>query len=115
MSDIALDTDGDIIVTSDFSLTTGRDAILQHLKQRLKTFYGEWFLDKRIGIAYFEQVFKKSPDAVVVDSIFKREIINTPGIIELTRFSLDLTGRELSLSFSARTNDGIINFSEVLP
>ena len=116
MSDLKL-TDGDIeLEGNDFVLTAGIDAIEQHLSQRLKTFLEEWFLDKRIGIAYLQQILKKNPDPVVVDSIIKREIINTPGIKELTRFVLDISSsRVLTLTFSARTAEGVINFSEAIP
>ena len=116
MSDLKL-TDGDIELDgNDFVLITGTEAIQQHLSQRLKTFLEEWFLDKRIGIAYLQQILKKNPDPVVVDSIIKREIINTPGIKELTRFVLDISSyRILTLTFSARTTDGVINFSEAIP
>jgi hypothetical protein len=117
--DILLDTDtGDIsVVNSDLVLTEGQEAIEQNLRQRLQTFFKEWFLDNRIGIPYFEQVLVKNPDPIVVDSIFKKEIIETPGIEELIEFnaSLDKSLRELNLSFKARTIDGgVINFSEVI-
>ena len=119
MSDIALDTtDDDILLddSNDLTLTTGVDAIEQHLKQRLRTFLEEWFLDKRIGIPWFQQVLKKNPDEVIVDSVIKREIINTPGINELTEFSLDIDNtRELDVDFRAQTTDGEITFDEVLP
>ncbi len=118
MSDIALADDGDILISgSDLTLTTGVDAIKQHLSQRLRTFYGEWFLNMEIGIPYFQQVLRKNPDPVVIDSIFKREILNTPGILQLTEFDLDLDPaiRELTLSFKAICNEGEIEFSEVIP
>lgn len=117
--DVLIDSiTGDISVNSDLSLTEGTQAIEQHLRQRLQTFFQEWFLDKRIGIPYFEQVLVKNPDFVVVDSIFKREIIDTPGIEELVQFdfNFDKSLRELTLSFKARTIEGsVINFSEVIP
>ena len=116
MSDLKL-TDGDIeLEGNDFVLTTGTEAIQQHLSQRLKTFLEEWFLDKRIGIAYLQQILKKNPDPVVVDSILKKEIINTPGVVELTRFVIDVSSsRVMTLNFSAKTSDGVINFSEAIP
>ena len=116
MSDLKL-TDGDIELDgNDFVLTTGTEAIQQHLSQRLKTFLEEWFLDKRIGIAYLQQILKKNPDPVVVDSILKKEIINTPGVRELTRFIIDISSsRVMTLNFSAKTSDGVINFSEEIP
>lgn len=117
MSDIRLDSDGDIFLNvDDLELTTGIDAIVQHLQQRLRTFLGEWFLDLRIGVAYFQQILVKNPNPAVVDSILKKEIINTPGILQLTYFDLDIgSDRSMTLSFRALTKEGEINFSEVIP
>lgn len=103
---------------TDLQLVDGPDAILQHLKQRLKTFLGEWFLDQRIGVPYFQQVFVKHPDPLVLDSAFKAEIINTPGITELLSFalSLDSASRGLHLSFAAGGDGGaVLTFDEALP
>ncbi len=118
MSDIALDDKDDILFddTNDLTLTTSVDAIEQHLKQRLRTFLEEWFLNRKIGIPWMQQVLKKNPDEVVVDSVIKREIINTPGIEELTEFSLDIdSSRQLRIDFRAQTAEGEIIFDEVLP
>lgn len=119
MSDIQINsaTEDIELVGNDFALTTGVAAIQQHLSQRLKTFLNEWFLDKRIGIPYFEHVLKKNFDPVVVDTVFKKQIIDTPGVIELLYFNADLdrTTRTLNIEFKARTTEGTINFSEVLP
>lgn len=119
MSDIQINTSTEDIelVGNDFVLTEGIDAISQHLSQRLKTFLNEWFLDNRIGVPYFEHVLKKNFDPVIVDTVFKKEIINTPGVLELLSFSADLDNatRTLQIAFKARTSEGIIDFSEELP
>lgn len=118
MSDILLDTNGDIDITEGkFTLTTGLDAIKQHLKQRLKLFYGEWFLDITKGIPYFQHILNKNPNPIVVDAVLKRTIIETPGILELLEFDLniDSENRELQIDFKARAEDGNVNFSEVVP
>ena len=118
MSDIALDDNGDIQISgSDLTLTTGVDAIKQHLSQRFRMFYGEWFLDMERGVPYFQQVLKKNPDSVIMDSIFKSTIINTPGVIQLTEFNLDVDSatRQLSLSFKAICSDGEVSFEETIP
>ena len=117
--DILLDSDtGDIFLPgSDLLLTSGQEAIEQHLRQRLQTFFDEWFLDGRIGIPYFQQILKKNPDLTVVDSLLKKEIIETQGIEELTQFnvSLDKSTRELKISFKVRTIEGdVITFDEVV-
>lgn len=117
MADIKLDSDGDIFLNiNDLELTSGLEAKAQHLAQRLNTFLGEWFLDLRVGVAYFQQILIKNPNSAIVDSVLKKEILNTPGILELTSFDLDIaTNRELTLSFRAITEEGEINFSEVVP
>jgi len=116
--DLKLDSDNDVLVENgDLVLLTGVEAVGQHLRNRLNTFFQEWFLDKREGVPYFEHIFKKKINPLVVDGIFKREIINTPGILELKSFNLDIDGtlRVLTLSFTASSTDGDINFSEVVP
>lgn len=119
MSDLALNG-GDLDLTednTDLFLTSGQVAIVQHLKQRLQTFLGEWFLDNRIGVPYFEHILKKDYDPVIIDTVLKSEIVNTPGVLELTSFDLDINAntRLLTLTFEAKSTDGVINFSEVIP
>ncbi len=115
--DMKLDSEGDLFIGGDdIVLTFGIDGIAQHLTQRLRTFLGEWFLDLRIGVAYFQQILLKNPNPAMVDSIFKKEILNTPGVLELTFFDLDIgTDRTLTLSFRTITQEGEINFSEIVP
>jgi len=116
--DIKLDDNGDIDTSRpDLQHTSGLDAKIQHLKQRLRMFFGEWFLDLRRGVPYFQYILKKDADPVVVDAVLKKEIIDTPGITELRQFSLDLDDRTrvLTASFKAQTQEGEINFEEALP
>ena len=117
MTDILQTEDGDIDVTSnDLSFVTGSDEVKQLLRQRLRMFLGEWFLDTTKGIPYFQSILKKNPNPVSIDSAFKNEILETPGILELFEFELnvDASLRKLTLDFRAVSTDGIIDFSEVL-
>jgi len=113
------DTSWDLATdATDLLLVNQADAIRQHLAQRLKAFMGEWFLDLRVGVPYLQQVMVKNPDPLVLDTVFKAEIINTPGIVELIEFDLriDASTRELQLAFKALVDTGaIITYSEVLP
>lgn len=115
MSSIQIDSSNDIeIIDNDLFLLGDRDEIAQVLRQELRVFLGEWFLDTDEGIPYFEEILKKNPNVSTVDAIFKNKILESPGVIELTEYTLDFENRKLSLYFKARTEDGIITFDEVL-
>lgn len=115
MTSIRIDNTNDIqIDNNNLTLIGGREEIAQVLRQRLRVFLGEWFLDTREGIDYYGEILKKAPDPGQVDALFKNEILTSPGVIELIEFELDIVGRQLQLRFTARTDDGIINFDEEL-
>jgi hypothetical protein len=107
--DIALDADGDLDFTDgELRLLTGVEAIAQHLRIRFRTFLGEWHLDQRIGIPYFQHVFVKNPNPVLIRSIFREVALGTPGVKLIARLELDLdrTTRTLSVSMSGNCDDG---------
>ena len=109
MADIALDADGDLDFTDgELRLLTGADAIRQHLQIRFRTFLGEWHLDQRIGVPYFEHVFVKNPNPVLLRSIFREVALGTPGVRVVARLDLDLdrVTRALSVSMSGNLDDG---------
>lgn len=114
--DIALNSDGDLDLSGgDLRIATGSEAVAQYLRQKLRLFKAEWFLDESSGIDYHDEVFVKNPKAPIIDTIFKNEILSAPGVLELMEFSASLAGdtRELLLEFKARSEDGdIIDFSE---
>lgn len=115
MSGIRLNEDGDVDITEGkLSLTSGTEATAQRLKQRLSLFFGEWFLDRSRGVPYFEHIFVKNPSPTVIDSVIKREIVSDPAVIELQEFDLDLdtATRKLDIAFKARTDEGLVDFSE---
>lgn len=116
--DLAIDTlTGDLALDGgDLTFVRGRDAVAQYLSQKLRLFLAEWYLDQTKGIPYFDEVFVKNPSQVVIDTRFKNEILNTAGVVELISYSADLDGptRRLTLTFSARTEDGQIDFSETI-
>lgn len=118
MSDLLQDevTKELILESGDLQLCEGVDRAKQYLAQRLSAIRGEWAFDLDEGVPYFENVFVKAPDPVILEGIFKDRILSTPGIIGLDEFdlTLDTATRELSLDFLAQSTDGPINFSEVL-
>jgi hypothetical protein len=115
MSDIQEDVNGDVLLTNgDLTLNSGIESVRQFLSQRLRLFLAEWYLDQDLGVPYFEEVLVKNPNPIVIDQIFKKEILSTRGVLSLEQFDLQLNtaSRLLTVSFRARTLDGIIDFSE---
>ena len=116
--DLALDNDWDVNVpVNDLALVDDIDAIDQDIRQRLGLFFGEYFLDGRVGVPWFEQILIKKPDTQVVISILARTIMDTPGVLELLSMSMDLDAglRTLTLAFKALTTEGVSDFTLELP
>ncbi len=107
--DVALNTQGELDLTNGYvNLVNDVDAVAQHMKIRLGTFLGEWFLDTRIGIPYYRDVLVKNPNRLVVESIFRDVIINTNGIsgIDGFTFNLDSSTRTLRIETTPILEDG---------
>jgi hypothetical protein len=122
MTDIGLELDstspnfGDLkIVNGDLVLVTSRDEITQNIRQVLSTFYAEWFMDKTIGIDYFNQILVKAPDQGKINALLINQILGVPGVLELLSYSFetDFSQRRLTSNFKVRTTSGIIDYSGV--
>jgi len=103
--DLKLTTDGDLdFSTGDLILLEHPDDIAQHLRIRLRFFLGEWFLDQRIGIPYFEKILIKNPNEAVIRSIYRDVILTTPGVEALRSLELsyDEILRKLTVEFDAQ-------------
>ncbi len=118
MVDFKLDNFGDLdLSANDIELIDGSDAIAQHLLIRLRLFRGEWFVDQRVGIPYYESILLKAPNLIAVRGIFRAAIVSTPGVEQIERFDLDFdpSVRELQIDFSVKLagEDVARDFSEV--
>jgi len=69
----------------------GVDALAQRLRTRYKFFLGEWFLDIRQGIPYFRDILVKNPDPSLIQSIFRKATLTTPGVLAIRKFGTALT------------------------
>lgn len=99
----------------DFALFEGnlvlvRDAraITQKVENRFRFFLGEWFLDIREGVPYFQQILIKGPSIKVVRQLFLKVITTTPGMADVIDFDMQYNGttRTLSYQWSGITDTG---------
>ncbi len=117
MSSLQLDDNGDLEITNNsLTLTDGVGAIEQHLLVKFRLFLGEWFLDTSLGVPYYSDILIKNPSFVVVSEILKNVILETSGVLSLQKFEFDFDSatREATLTFKALTDDGPIDFSQVV-
>lgn len=117
MSTLALNSDNDIYFTNAGRLVTIADKnsdveILQRIKVRLRFFKGEWFLNLDHGMPYFDDVLdgnggsgdnailgSKNLDNNIIESIFRREILDVEGVKGLLESSVDYDPIQRKISY----------------
>ena len=115
--DLKLDASGDLdFEDGDLVLVDGTDAIAQDCRVRLRFFLGEWFLDTRLGVPWFQKILGQKPRLNAVRDILQRAALTTPGLLSLSDFSLDYEGatRRLSVSFTGHADSGSFEFETEL-
>lgn len=95
--------------TYNLRTVSGAAYLTQKIKQRLQVFFGEWYLDRTIGIPYFETILgQNDPDIGATKAILISEIAKIPGVSYVE--SLTLTevraSQRYDISFVAVANDG---------
>lgn len=100
----------------DLQLITGADRILQAIKIRLRTWYGEWFLDTTIGLPYLDKIMVKNPSLPTIDNLLRAEILAVDGVAYAPSVVsvVDASKRTLSVTFTADTTYGRISAIEDL-
>lgn len=69
-------------------LVRGPEAVGQHVRQRLKTFQGEWFLDTTAGVPWLAQIMGKEYDPALAEAVVKAEVLDTHAVVEIVSFSV---------------------------
>lgn len=89
-------------------LIRGGEAVAQRIKVRFKFFLGEWFLDQRQGVPFYQMVFVKRPDMTAISNMFRQVLVTTSGVQSISFFQLDLDkkARALTATFEVKLTDG---------
>lgn len=105
----ARDASGDLsLAGGSLSLTTTlKDYVVAHIAECLSMFAGEWYLDTREGVPYF-QIVSNRPDLSLLRSLFRRAVLAVPGVADVKAISLVFDGktRALSVTVSVTLTDG---------
>lgn len=96
--------------TGEVEAVSGGAAICQHVRIRYQFFLGEWFLDTRLGVPWFQEIFRKNASRARVDFLLRRVLTTTPGVASVISFSVGplQADRTVSLTWSARLTSGAV-------
>jgi hypothetical protein len=110
-------TDDDMDITNgELTFVTGPTAIGQHIKMRLRTWLGETPYATTAGVPYLQVIFKdRNPNLNSIKFILEQIVLATPGVIgvELEPV-LDRQTRTLTVTGTAESIDGEVDFSEII-
>ena len=81
-ADLYLDAGGNLV------LVENAEAVGQHVRQRLMTHEGEWFLDTSAGVPWIPQILGTSENLPLAEAVMKAEILDTDGVTRITEFSI---------------------------
>lgn len=119
MSDIKLDNTHDIDVTnSEVTLVYDDVAITQEIRIGMRFFRGEWFLDERVGIPYFQRIFTgvKTNDMAIVQATYRRALYSIPGVLNVdyvnASYDEDATLRRVNVEWRCQVSGAPETFIE---
>lgn len=113
MKDLLLDASGDLLfVDGDVVIT---DSVIQAIKIRLKWFVGEWKINPEWGVSYYEDVFVKTPNKLLIEEMLREEILSVSEVTEVKSVSIDINKdtRCATITFTAMVGEQTLH-EEVL-
>ena len=109
--DLLLDrVKNDLVFINGACPTTGDrvDVVIQRLYIRLRTFFGEWFLDITYGVPYLERALGHKVSKTTIDMMLQEQILKENGVKQIISFTstMDNPTRVYSCSFKVKTDSG---------
>ena len=74
--------------TGNLALVFDAEAISQHVKQRTKTFEGEWFLNTSVGVPWLSDIFGQGFNPALAEALIKSTVSRTDGVRSIETFSV---------------------------
>lgn len=109
MADLLRSGAGDLVLSpqGDFIRATPQQETLQRVRERLRSFAFEWFLDEE-GLPYIESLFSQKRPDPRMKAMLLLAVSETPGVSEVTAFeaTLDTETRALSIEVGVRFHAG---------
>lgn len=96
--DVALREDGELVLPPRW--ISGRELVAQRMRIRLRTFAGDYILDRSQGLAYIEWRGAKITSLDTIRAAVGAELLGTPGVERLAGITAELDGRTVRLRAS---------------
>lgn len=105
-NDLYLDARGNIASVSNL------EALRQKIRQRLKLFLSEWFLDTTRGVPYFQNILGEDINQSLAAQILTTEILKEPAVTQVKNVNFGLNDNTRQFKYSAQV-DSLYGQSEV--
>jgi hypothetical protein len=94
--------------TYNLRVTEGDEYLSQKIQNTLQFFFAEWFLDRSLGIPYFEDILKKNPDLKLVKNLLLNAVAGVSGVDKVLSFETDFDrgAREYTVDFEVLSSSG---------
>lgn len=102
---LKLGINNDIIIDRGAERTSGLEYTAQLVGNRLKTLYGEWELNREIGLPWFTELLRHSYNTELIYGWISKIILSTPNVTGLTNLVLGVNkdSRTLIIYFEVST------------
>jgi hypothetical protein len=78
----------------------------QHGALRLQIFKGEWVYNSNLGVDWYGIIFNQQKSITEKEFEFKRAILGTPGVLQITRFTFFQDGQTVTIDGDVQTEWG---------
>lgn len=116
--DIYVDTTTDNLALTpdgDLALVGGVESIAQAVRQRLRTYLEEWFLNIEAGVPWSTDILGvKNLNLATVRSLLRDQINDIAGVLEITQLDVTLNSQTRALSVVMRCTSDVGEFVEQL-
>jgi hypothetical protein len=84
---------------NQLGVAVGPKAVALHVRWRLMTFEGEWFLDVLAGMRWLEDIMAHRYNPTLAEAMIKNEVLDTPGVTGINALSIgyDIGRRDLMI------------------
>jgi len=114
--DLKIDSNQDMVIEDgDLVFVKNGEAIAQHIGMRLRTWLGESPYDTKAGVPYHTIIFQPGTTTDAIIFILEQIVLQTPGVTGVSlNYTLDRETREITITGTAESIDGPIDFTEVI-